>query len=113
MNQLLLGACFPFAAGLIYYALRKGRASFAALTVLPLSMLASMIWAIAPDFPRLFGFKDLYYKLALDHRCNIFYWHYSIDLIEKDSPLYSLGFALIAGSMLFAVWREIRISEGN
>lgn len=111
MNQLLLGAFFPFTAGLVYYAFNKGRASFSALIVLPLLMLVSMIWAIVPDIPRLFGYRDLYYKLALDPRCNIFFWHYSIDLVEKDSPLYSLGFALIAGSLLFAVWRELKLSE--
>lgn len=113
MNQLLIGACLPFTAGLIYYLLKKRRASFAALIFFPVLMLASMAWAIAPDLPRFFGFRDLYYKLALDPRCNIFYWHYSIDLTESDSPLYFIGFILIASSMLFAVWREIKLSEEN
>ena len=111
MNQLLLGASFPFAAGVAYYIARRGRASFRALAALPLLMVISMLWAVAPDLPRLFGYRDLYYRLALDPRCNMFYWHYSIDLSESDSPLYAVGFALIALCMLAAVWREIRISE--
>jgi hypothetical protein len=113
MNQLLLGASFPFVAGVIYYLLRKRRASFKALILLPALMLLSMIWAIVPDIPRLFGSRELYFKLATDPRCNIFYWHYSIDLSESDSPLYALGFALIAICLLSAVWREVRIAEAK
>lgn len=111
MNQLLLGASFPFAAALIYYACRGGRASFTMLTVTPAVILLSMLWAIIPDIPRLLGLRDLYYRLALDPRCNIFYWHYSIDLVEADSPLYSLGFAAIAACLLAAAWREIKFRE--
>ncbi len=111
MNQLLLGASFPFAAAVVYYLFKKCRASFRALLLFPSLMLLSMLWAIAPDLPRLFGHRDLYYRLATDPRCNIFYWHYSIDLAETDSPLYALGFALIAACMLLAVWREIRAEE--
>ncbi len=111
MNQLLLGASFPFAAGVIYYLLRRRRASFSALVVLPGIMLFSMLWAIVPDLPRVFGYQKLYHQLANNPRCNIFYWHYSIDLIESDSPFYSLGFALMALCMLFAVWREIHLKE--
>lgn len=74
-------------------------------------MFASMLWAVVPDLPRLFGNRELYYKLAVDPRCNIFYWHYSIDLAETDSPLYCCGFALIAASLLFVLWREIRLAE--
>ncbi len=111
MNQLLLGASFPFAAAVIYYLLNRCRASNKALIIFPGLMVLSMLWAIAPDLPRLFGNRELYYRLATEPRCNIFYWHYSIDLAETDSPLYALGFALIAASMLLAVWREIRIAE--
>ena len=111
MNQLLLGASFPFAAGLLYYLLRRRRASFKMLIIIPFTMFLSMIWAVAPDLPRLFGYRDLYFKLSHDPRCNIFYWHYSIDLVEADSAIYSLGFTLIAIAMLFAVWREIALAE--
>jgi len=111
MNQLLLGASFPFAVALLYYLIRGRRASFGMLVVTPCLMLVSMLWAVAPDLPRLFGNRELYYKLALDPRCNIFYWHYSIDLSEADSPVYFLGFTLIALALLLAVWREIRLAE--
>lgn len=111
MNQLLLGASFPFAAATVYYFAHRRRASFTSLIIAPLLMLISMLWAIAPDLPRLFGYRDLYYKLSTDPRCNIFYWHYSIDLSETDSPFYALGFALIAICLLFAVWREIKLAE--
>lgn len=111
MNQLLLGASFPFAAALLYYLMRGRRASFRMLVVIPFAMFFSMLWAVAPDLPRLFGYRDLYYKLALDPRCNIFYWHYSIDLSETDSPLYCLGFTLMALALMLAVWREIRFAE--
>jgi hypothetical protein len=111
MNQLLLGASFPFLAAAAYYLIRKCRASRTMLILTPVAMFLSMIWAIAPDLPRLFGYNALYLKLALDPRCNIFYWHYSIDLTETDSPLYSLGFTIMAACMLFALWREIRLAE--
>lgn len=111
MNQLLLGATFPFAVGVLYYLARRFRASLASLVIMPFAMLLSMLWAVAPDLPRILGYRKLYHQLANDPRCNIFYWHYSIDLVEKDSPFYSLGFALMALCILFAIWREIRLKE--
>ena len=111
MNQIVLGASIPFIlAGMIYIA-RRGRASFGMLIVTPFLMILSALWAIAPDIPRLFGYQLYYNKIALDPRCDIFFWHYTIDQTETDSAIFFPIFVLLGISLLMAVWREIYFTE--
>lgn len=111
MNQILLGASIPFAAGLIVYFARRCRISPTGLVVLPLCMLLSAAWAVAPDIPRLLGMQALYNRLAHDPRCDIFLWHYTIDRMESDSPLFLPVLLAVACCLLTAAWREIRLAE--
>ena len=111
MNHLLLGAAIPFVFGALIYALRRCRASFRMLILIPLAMAVSMLWAVAPDLPRLFGFHSLSSRLALDPRCNIFFWHYRIDLTETESPWHTVGFVLLFVAVVLAAWRELYLTE--
>jgi hypothetical protein len=111
MNQILLGAIIPFFVAFLVYICRKFRASLAMLITVPFAIMASVIWAIAPDLPRFFGNMELYYKLSFNPKCDIFLWHYSIDLVETDSGWYGVGLLAVIACMLFAAWREIRIME--
>jgi len=113
MNQLLLGASFPFLAAVVIYAARRCRATFGMLVIIPILTALSMLWAVAPDLPRLFGFPRLYHELALDPRCDIFFWHYSIDMAESDSPWFAVGLVLIFAALLAAAWRELYLAERN
>ena len=111
MNQLLLGASLPFVVGVIAYALRGFRATLRMLVIWPTCMALSALWAVIPDLPRLLGMKDQYLRLNSDPRCNIFWWHYSIDQSEADSRWFAVGFVLVLVALLFAAWRELRIAE--
>ena len=113
MNQLLLGASVPFAIGIVVYVVRRCRTSFRMLVIVPACMVLSMLWAIAPDIPLVFGCRELYFRLATDPRCDIFFWHYSIDQAEFDSPWFAVGFVLMLASLLFAAWRELGRVEGK
>lgn len=111
MNHGLLGATFPFIIALIWYVLRRGRASIPMLTITPLAMLACGIWASIPDLPRLIGWHSLYLELAMDPRINIFFWHYTIDQIETDSSWYSAGVLLLGMAVIVAALRELKKQE--
>ena len=111
MNQLLLGASIPFILALAVYLARHCRASLTMLVLTPLAMLASAIWAVVPDLPRAFGFHDLYMRLSRDPRCNIFYWHYSIDQMETDWAGYDVLFIAMVVLLLCAAWRETYLEE--
>lgn len=111
MNHLLLGAAIPFLIGMAIYIHRGMRMSLPTLVMLPLSMAVTMVWAVAPDLPRLFGFIALYNRLNIDPRCNIFFWHYSIDLVETPSPLYPALFVTMWALLLFIAWRELALRE--
>jgi hypothetical protein len=113
MNQLLVGAAFPFLIGAIIYVARRFRATFRMLVLVPVLMMLGMLWAVAPDLPRLFGFGRLYMRLSFDPRCDIFFWHYSIDQLETDSIGYSVGMVLMLGLVLFAAWRELHLAESG
>ena len=113
MNHILLGASIPFAVVASIYILRGCRISLRMLIITPICIVASAIWAIAPDLPRLLRYSELYYRLAADPRCDIFYWHYSIDFVEKDSPWFLAGCVLIGMLITLAAWRELRLSEGS
>ena len=111
MNQLLIGAAVPLSIGLAIYIFKRGRASVRFLIILPIAMSLSMLWAVVPDLPRLFGMTALYHRLSFDPRCDIFYWHYSIDQIENDSSIYLLGFAVVLALLLGMAWRELYLRE--
>lgn len=111
MNQLLLGSAIPFLVGVVIYLARGFRASFHMLVILPFLMALGMAWAVAPDLPRLFGFHDLYMRLSLDPRCDIFFWHYTIDRIETDSRWYAVGFVSLFAALIAAAWRELYLEE--
>jgi hypothetical protein len=114
MNHLLLGASIPFLIATIVYIRRKFRASIIGLIVTPIFMSMTMTLAIAPDLPRLFGLMDLYNQLLRDPRCNIFFWHFSIDNVETESVWQSILLVLMWGLLLFAAWRELMLREkGN
>ena len=107
MNHALIGALFPFAAAVILYGIRRGRASLKMLSLTPLGMFAFGLWAVAPDLPRLCGMQSLYLKLYGDPRMNIFFWHYSIDQIETDSSWYSVWLLLMGIAVVLAGLREL------
>ena len=113
MNQLVLGAVVPFAVAALVYFLRGRRAGFMMLIAVPVCMFLSTVWAVVPDIPRLVGRYDLYSRLSRDPRCDIFYWHYTIDLSElhSDSPLYALALIVMLVLLQMAVLREMRIAE--
>jgi len=111
MNHLLLGAFVPFSITAIIYFVRRSRASLPMLVLTPVFMALTMTWAVAPDVPRLLGMTDFYYRLMLNPRCNIFFWHYSIDKVESPSAWFPLLFVLMWLLLLFAAWRELKIKE--
>jgi hypothetical protein len=113
MNQVLLGLSFPFVLALVVYFARRCRAPFWLLAAFPGAAALSIVWAVAPDLPRLWGDHALYRRLMFDPRCDIFFWHYTIDKFESDSPLYLVGFVLVVMAVLLAVWRELRAAEGG
>jgi hypothetical protein len=111
VNQLFLGGAFPFFAGLVVYLFRRARAGTVLLVIWPLFTLLGMFWAVVPDIPRLLGWKDLYFRMARDPRCDIFFWHYSIDKSESGSMFYAPLLILLFLGLLAAAWRELRIRE--
>ena len=111
MDQLALGAFIPFVLIAVAYALRHGRAPFAMLLLTPVLMAMGAVWAIVPDVPRLLGWHDLYMRLASDPRCDIFFWHYTIDQIEQDSSWYAVAVAAMLAALLLAAWRELNRIE--
>lgn len=111
MNQILLGMSFPLSLFFIIYLARNCRAPFWMLVWGPFFMCISALWAIAPDLPRLWGNHRLYSRLATDPRCNIFFWHYTIDITEIDSPWFTAVFMIFLTALLFIAWRELYITE--
>lgn len=111
MNHALLGAFFPFAIALVYYALCRGRASLKMLILAPLAMAACGVWASIPDLPRIIGWHSLYMKLAQDPRMNLFFWHYTIDQIETESSWYAAGIFLLGLALMLAALRELKKRE--
>ena len=111
MNQLLLGASVSFIVGVVVYGLRGSRATLLMLVLVPIGMMVGMVWAVLPDFPRLFGYSDLYYRLHANPQINLFFWHYSIDKIEVESPWFVVGFMAMIVMLLCAAWRELYIAE--
>lgn len=114
MNHLFIGAVVPLLAGALCYMVLKFRAPLWLLVLVPAAMAISMLWAVAPDLPRLFGMHDLYMKLYLDPASDLFYWHYSIDLVESDSNGWAVGLAAIVILMHAAALGELhRLEKGR
>jgi hypothetical protein len=74
-------------------------------------MAAGALWAVLPDVPRLLGFQRLYQTLAVQSWIDIFFLHGTIDRIETDSPLYSVGIVILFASLGLAALREITLLE--
>ena len=111
MNQLLLGASIPFLAGVAIFIRRRRRASLRLLLALPAWMMLGMLWAVAPDIPRLLGMTSLYIKLSRAPWTDIFFGHYTIDQHEASSPLYPLLLVLMMLALLIMAWSELRARE--
>jgi hypothetical protein len=112
MNHILLGASVPFVIGAIIYMCKGLRAPLPMLIIIPVCMALGALWAVAPDLPRLFGMQELYMRLYLDPRCNIFLWHYKIDRIETEDALRStVVLVIMTAIMMFAAWRELDLAE--
>lgn len=111
MNHALLGALFPFAIALVWYALCRGHASLKMLILTPLAMAVCGIWASIPDLPRLIGWHSLYLKLSMDPRIDIFFWHYTIDHFETDSSWYAVGIFLLGLTLMWVALRELKRQE--
>lgn len=111
MNQLILGAAAPFLVSAILYASARFRASMRWLVLCPLLMIAGALWAVVPDMPRLLGMSSLYSRLARAPWTDIFFFHYTIDRTEIDSPLYVVGAVTMACCLLLAAWRELALRE--
>ncbi|TFH16551.1 MAG: hypothetical protein E4H02_05290 [Lentisphaerales bacterium] len=113
MNHFLLGMSIPLCVFGIVYSVRRFRASFVMLVLYPLLMLALGIWAVVPDIPRILRMNRLYDRLAVDPRTNIFLWHYRIDQVETDSPLYATVAIAVFAGVLFIAWRELKMRENE
>ena len=113
MNHALLGAAIPFLLAAFVYAWRGGRAGLPTLIGMPLLMAAGALWASAPDLPRVLGMHELYLRLSVDPRMNLFLWHYRIDQIETESRGYAVGIVVLAAGVLAAAWRELRRLEAG
>jgi hypothetical protein len=124
VNHLFVGAFIPFLIGMIIYALKKGRISIPWLILMPFFMLLGATWAVIPDLPRTFGSvcPNLPFGLdwqALDAKMasasnpwiDIFFWHYSINLHESNSILFTLGFIAMLGTLFWIAWRELFRAE--
>ena len=109
--HLLIGAAVPFLAGLVVYTCRRFRAGFRLLILTPVFTGLCMAWASAPDIPRVLGFHDFYIQIHTDPRINIFFWHYTIDRVETESPFYVAAFVLLCVAFVLAAWRELYLAE--
>jgi hypothetical protein len=113
MNQLLLGALIPFVVGVVVFVRVGCRASVRFLLVFPATMGLGMLWAVIPDIPRLFGLRDLYYRLNHEPWTDIFFGHYTIDHMEVSSPLYAVGLVVMMLTLLAMAWWELYQREGS
>ena len=111
-NQLALGAILPFVLGGLFYLLhRHNRVSGHFFILWPGLMAAGALWAVAPDLPRLVGAHALYLRLSQLPICDIFFWHYTIDRIEFDSPLFLVAWFSMAYGVITAVLDALTRAE--
>jgi hypothetical protein len=113
MHQFLLGASFPFVIGLAVYAARRFRADLIWLVITPLLTVICGAWAIVPDIPRLIGWTSLYVRMAQWPGSDVFFWHYTIDLSERESAWYQAGYVVILAAFLLIAWREVARRENR
>ncbi|MEI6972286.1 MAG: hypothetical protein WCL44_12325 [bacterium] len=111
MNHIVLGALIPFVPWVVIYLARGMRTSPIQLLLAPVLMGACAFWAAAPDLPRVLGWMELYRKLDRDPRCNLCFWHHSIDKMEMESPVYAVLLVAMILSLLVAAWLELRRTE--
>ncbi len=111
MNHIVLGATLPFLIAAALYARARFRASLRLLVLAPVFMTLGGGWAVAPDIPRMLRLQGLYERLHQSPRIDIFLWHYSIDQVETDSPLYPVAFVLMGLCLFVAAWRELHLLE--
>ena len=111
MNQIVLGASIPFAIALLIYLCRRGRGELWFFVTVPILMGLGAVWAVVPDIPRLLGNQELYFKWMRDPRTNIFFFHYTIDQTESDSPWWGLAFLAMATALMLAALRKLHQNE--
>ena len=111
MNQLLLGAAIGFTVCAAWYGIRRGRAGMPLLITAPPLMAACALWAVIPDIPRIMGMTDLYLQWSRNPAIDVFFWHYSIDLMEADSPWYAVGIVVLYVIVMAAAWGELSRRE--
>ncbi|MEZ4359971.1 MAG: hypothetical protein R3B48_07320 [Kofleriaceae bacterium] len=117
MIHALLASTLPL---LWFFAswLRRGRRTSArALVALALGCLASSLWAVVPDLPRLFGRTAYYFELHRRSYCDVWWLHCTIDAHDAlDSSMVFPALFVVAAAAVFAVaWRELarREAEGG
>lgn len=113
MDHIVVASIIPFTLWLLIYICKRCRTSLASLIAFPCLMAACSLWALIPDLPRLFGLHRLYAEHRADPRCDIFFWHYSIDLVDRDMLLPCAVLTVMAVLIFFAAWREIHLAERN
>jgi hypothetical protein len=113
VNQILLGAALPFAVVAMLYARAGFRASNRLLLRGPLWVAAGAVWAVLPDFPRLWGDQLWYNDLHHHPHCWIWFNHCRIDRVEVDTPLWTVLFMAMGAAFVLAASRELAIREGR
>ncbi len=113
MNHVLIGSLCAFLPSLLIYILKRGHASMGQLILTPLAMGIFAVWAVVPDIPRAIGMHGLYMRMAQTPWSNLFFFHYSIDLIEGYSVFWNAIFALMLIALLTAAWRELARQENQ
>jgi hypothetical protein len=109
--NLVVGAFAGFVVWFVGYAFHRFRSGIFGLVMLPAALVTCSLWAEIPDIPRLLGMPDLYFRMARNPNINIFFWHYSIDQIESNSPWHEVGLLTILAAALFIAWRELARAE--
>jgi hypothetical protein len=113
--HVLLASILPL---LVFAALwwRRGRrASYASLLALPIACLASGLWAVVPDTPRLWRDAALYVDMHHVPYCDVWWAHCTIDKHDEidSSMAFPALFVLIAIAVFAIGWRELRRTEGS
>ncbi|MDT8390801.1 MAG: hypothetical protein RRC34_09875 [Lentisphaeria bacterium] len=112
MNHISIASAVPFTVALIIFLFRR-KAGLVWLVLTPLVMGLCSLWAVVPDLPRLWKDMALYHRLNMDPRCNMFFFHHSIDGTESDSSWWGALVAVMAGTLLFIAWRDLhRLEKG-
>lgn len=113
MIHLLIASALPLTVFALLWWRRGRRASLASLIVTPLACLASGLWAVVPDLPRLFGDQVRYVDWHHLPYCNVFWGHCAIDARDEiDSSMVFPALFVAACVAVFAIgWRELAQRE--